>query len=102
MKTFTVTLEDWVAEALERQAKDMGISVGEWLRFTVAQPLQFLTHTLAEPPSTLFEDYMAKIPKHIQAIMASAGQLTCVSCTQRLTVDEVKAGACGKCEAPIP
>ena len=176
MKTFSFYLEDSVAEALEAQAKTMGITPEDLVRFRVGEYVQYFvqrapsTAAPAEKPAGVppisqkdmgfngycvaclrvvklpenveqftcphcgalqsmageilatakpeytglrtplsrvealiprIEALMPTLTKQMKIVMASIGQLNCTSCTQKLTVADVQAGICSKCEAPL-
>lgn len=102
MKTLSVNLEDSIAEALERQASHMGISAEELIRFKVGEYVHIYTYTPPSLPAPSGPDNgMNMYLNMMRSLMATLGQYNCPSCTQKLTVTDVKAGFCSKCEAPL-
>ena len=102
MTTFSFDLEDRVANALVGQAKEMGISPEDWLRFKVGEALQFFHHRAAPyaPDSSPFPPPDA--PEIAFAKMAAvSGQLNCKGCTQKLNLKDIKGGSCEKCGTEV-
>ena len=102
MTTFSFDLEDLVANALVGQAKKMGITPEDWLRFRVGEALQFFSPTPASyaPDSSPFPP--PDLPEIAFAKMAAvSGQLNCKGCTQKLNLKDIKDGSCEKCGTEV-
>ena len=102
MTTFSFSLEDLVANALVGQAKQMGISPEDWLRFRVGEALQFFSQ---RPVSYAPDSSSSSPPDAPEVAMAKLaavlGQLNCKGCTQKLNLKDVKDGSCEKCGAEV-
>ena len=90
-----LTIGDAIYERVRRSAEYQGIEPPELLRSMVGR---YISHEPTMPesfrmPGDFLEDLMT--------FMAMAGQLSCPECTQRMTVEMVKAKQCGSCQAPF-
>ena len=98
MITFSFDLEDPVANALVGQAKQMGISPEDWLRFRVGEALQFFLRTQASYAPDRPSSPLTDAPEVAMAKLAAVlGQLNCKGCTQKLNLKDVKDGSCERC-----
>ena len=103
MKTLSVNLEDSMAEALEHQAQEMGITAEELIRFRVGEYVHIYSYKPPPQPAPIAPDYGMDLYLNnvMRTWMAMIGQYNCPACTQKITVADVKAGTCGKCKTPL-
>jgi len=107
MKEVMIRIEDSIAEALAKDARDRGITVPELLRGILGDYV--VTHLMVVEKLTTvlhaslreLDEVFAGLEKKMLKMRAADGALTCKDCTMRLTEKDVDNGKCGSCGAPI-
>lgn len=121
MKEITLKLTDPVAEFVSRDAKEMGLTSEELIRYLVGSYVQEEARTRQYKtfpgssgiigiiskglPEFLsgrgLPEFLKGIDKDMMKIRAREGSLSCRNCTMKLTESDVEAGECGSCHAPL-
>ena len=105
---YDLLLDDHISESIHGQAKQRGLSdlelirwiLGSWTIGELQQVPRYIP-SLDAIPTTPGADSVEMLGKSVQFAVAAQGNLSCRECTQRLTMKDVRAGVCGKCESPI-
>ena len=104
-------LNDAIFNALETMSIERGITVQELIRWVIGDYVRFSQgptpirvglplHPLPNP-ATSETDKILKLSGMFMKSMINQGSIKCPNCTMALTVEDIEAGKCSKCEAEI-
>ncbi len=110
MKEITFQLDDKIADAITKDARERGIPTAELCRSIFGEYV--VTHIrllekFASGQSSMLTDVkdiiatVAAMDAYVLKARASRGELSCSNCTLKLSVEDVEEGKCSSCRAPI-
>ncbi len=113
MKEITLRLVDEIADFITNDAKEMGLTSEELVKFIVGMYVQHEKHKkrssamgmmIGIDAGQLMEEVkgdMGRSAKEFLKRKAAAGDLKCKNCTMALTEQDIDNKKCGTCDAPL-
>ncbi len=111
-------LNDAIFNALETNSIERGIEVQELIRWVIGDYVRFSQgptpirvglplHPLPNPATSetdkimKLSEMLMKLSEMFMKSMINQGGIKCPNCTMPLTVEDIEAGKCSKCDAEI-